>query len=208
MLEAVALVCASCGGPLSAVERLPAVVDCGFCGAVMSIAHDAQTITKPATPSDELELRAQKRIAARPKFVEELTKQLAAGRHPYEAMRDAWNMHLLFEATGEPIARLSVALARDFERDNDVPAVDALALSRLAEAYVRAVNELRTAKSTDLNLPFFTNTTAGPKHLNRTVTAQVFAELARRDPYVASTIAAPPPAPEPPKKRKKLFGLF
>ena len=176
----------------------------------MSIAHDAQTITRPATPSDELELRAQKRIAARPKFVEELAKQIAAGRHPYEAMRDAWNMHLSFESTGEPVARLAVALARDFERENGVAVTDATALSRLAEAYFKAVHELRTAKSTELNLPYFIATETGPKHLQRTVTAQVFAELARRDPYAASS-AAPPPAPatpEPPKKRKKLFGLF
>ena len=78
----------------------------------------------------------------------------------------------------------------------------------IAEAYFKAVHELRTSKSTEMNLPYFVATADGPKHLQRTVTAQVFAELARRDPYMASPIAAPAPAPEPPKKRKKLFGLF
>lgn len=64
MAEVAALVCTACGAPLGAVTSLPAVVECGFCGAAMAIAHDTQTITRPATTSDEIELRAAKRQVA------------------------------------------------------------------------------------------------------------------------------------------------
>lgn len=213
MVEITALVCAACGGPLDAVRQLPAVVPCSFCGAVMAIAHDSQTLTRPATPSDELEARYAKRQAARPKFVEDLGKMLAAGKHPYEAVRDAWNVHLAFEASAEPVARLTIALAHDFEREQNARAADANALPRIAEAYLKAISELRTVEKTEMNLPFLVANETGPKHFQRMVTAAVFAELARRDPYEPSPldVKAPPP-PEPPapepKKKKKLFGLF
>src|SRR5438309_1181244 len=106
MLEVAALVCTACGGPLAAVTPLPAVVTCGFCGAVMSIAHDSQTLTHPATATEEVLLRQAKRREAQPRFVEELGKMLSAGKHPYEAVRDAWALHLSFEATAEPLARM------------------------------------------------------------------------------------------------------
>ena len=212
MVEIGALVCTACGAPLAAVASLPAVVECGFCGAVMSVAHDAQTITRPATTSDEIELRAAQRQAAKPKFVAELGRMLAAGKHPYDAVRDAWALHLSFEAIAEPVARLTVALARDFEREQGASATDATALPRIADAYLKAIAELRFAKSTEMNLPFLTANESGPKHMSSVVTPQLFAELARRDPYETSPLG-PPAAPKPdpttdPRKRKKLFGLF
>ncbi len=223
MTDVISLVCAACGGPLDAVAQIPAVVECGYCGAVMSVAsRDVQTVTRPATPSDQLELRQQRRAAARSSFIDELAKLLAAGSHPYVAVRDAWALHLSFETTAEPIARLTVALATDFEREQGVGTVNANALGRIAEAYFKAVGELRSMTETEMNLPFLVADDSGPKHFLRKVTPQLFAELARRDPYApppvtqtethADTAAepglSPDPPPDQPKKRKKLFGLF
>jgi hypothetical protein len=215
MVEVAALVCIACGGPLDAANELPAVVECGYCGAALTVARDTQTITRPATPSDRLDALAQKRAAARPQFVDELGRILAAGASPYLAVRNAWALHLSFEATAEPIARLTVALARDFERESGVKVVDANALARIAEAYLKAIGELRAASETELNLPFLVADASGPHHLLRRVTPQLFAELARRDPEAGLPLeaaphappAAPPSAPAP-TKRKKLFGLF
>jgi hypothetical protein len=213
MVEVAALVCIACGGPLDAVTELPAVVDCGYCGAALAVANDTQTITRPATPSDRLDALAHKRAAARPLFVDELGRILAAGASPYIAVRDAWALHLSFEATAEPLARLTIALARDFEREAGVTVADANALARIAEAYLKAVGELRTATETEVNLPFLVADATGPHHLMRRVTPRLLAELARRDPDAALPLeaaphAAPEPPPPEPKKRKKRFGWF
>ena len=54
---------------------------------------------------------------------------------------------------------------------------DAMALQRLREASEYAKKELSTSKQTEINLPFITAASSGPKHLNLTLTRAKFEEL-------------------------------
>jgi len=54
---------------------------------------------------------------------------------------------------------------------------DPMALQRLKEAAEIAKKELSSSKQTDINLPFITADSAGPKHLNLTLTRAKFEEL-------------------------------
>ena len=78
---------------------------------------------------------------------------------------------------------------------------DAVVFSRIAQAYLLELDELRTSESYDMNLPFLTATASGPVHLQRTLTARTLVELAARDPRAAARPPAPSPAAPPPKKK-------
>jgi molecular chaperone DnaK len=52
-----------------------------------------------------------------------------------------------------------------------------MALQRLKEASEKAKKELSTTKTTNINLPFITATSAGPQHLNMDITRAKFDEL-------------------------------
>ena len=54
---------------------------------------------------------------------------------------------------------------------------DKMALQRLKEAAEKAKKELSTATTTNINLPFITATSEGPKHLDMTLTRAKFDEL-------------------------------
>lgn len=58
-------------------------------------------------------------------------------------------------------------LADEFKKQNEIDLrKDRLALQRLKEAAEKAKIELSSAKQTDVNLPFITADSSGPKHLN------------------------------------------
>ncbi len=56
---------------------------------------------------------------------------------------------------------------------------DPMALQRLKEAGENAKKELSSAKQTEINLPFITADSSGPKHLNLSLTRAKFEELVR-----------------------------
>ena len=56
---------------------------------------------------------------------------------------------------------------------------DRMALQRLKEAAEKAKKELSTATTTNINLPFITATSEGPKHLDMNLTRAKFDELTR-----------------------------
>ena len=56
---------------------------------------------------------------------------------------------------------------------------DKMALQRLKEAAEKAKKELSTATTTNINLPFITATSEGPKHLDMTLSRAKFDELTR-----------------------------
>lgn len=64
---------------------------------------------------------------------------------------------------------------------------DALALQRLKEAAERAKHELSTAAETEINLPYITSDTAGPKHFSMKLSRAKLEELVRE--YVEHSIA-------------------
>ncbi len=188
-----ALLCLRCGGPLTRPAQLPALVDCVFCGATMSLGQERAVLTQEATQLDVVHRRRQQ-------FHDALVAALQAGRSPFDAIRDAAVAHLALGAQAETAARIAVALVHDFEAEAGLDAAtQPQVLARIVEAYLRALDELRTHDRAELNLPFLWADAAGPRHLQRTVTARLLAELAARDPAARAPVAppAPEPAPEP-----------
>ncbi len=69
-------------------------------------------------------------------------------------------------------------LAEEFKKDNGIDLRnDKMAMQRLREAAEKAKIELSTTLSTDINLPFITADSSGPKHLNMTLTRAKLEEL-------------------------------
>lgn len=74
--------------------------------------------------------------------------------------------------------RLIDYLADEFKKSEGMDLrKDPMALQRLKEAAEKAKSELSTQMQTDVNLPFITATTEGPKHLNLTITRAKFEQL-------------------------------
>ncbi|MEE8441745.1 MAG: molecular chaperone DnaK, partial [Spirochaetia bacterium] len=69
-------------------------------------------------------------------------------------------------------------LAESFQNDYGIDlSTDRMALQRLKEAAENAKKELSGAQTTEINLPFITADSSGPKHLNYTLTRARFEQL-------------------------------
>ncbi|MDX9702249.1 MAG: molecular chaperone DnaK [Candidatus Auribacterota bacterium] len=69
-------------------------------------------------------------------------------------------------------------LAEEFTKDNGIDLrKDQMALQRLKEAAEKAKCELSSSMSTEINLPFVTADSSGPKHLNITLTRSKLEQL-------------------------------
>ena len=69
-------------------------------------------------------------------------------------------------------------LATEFKKDHGIDLrQDKMALQRLKEAAEKAKHELSSATETDVNLPFVTADSSGPKHLNIKLTRAKFEQL-------------------------------
>ncbi|MBE51107.1 MAG: molecular chaperone DnaK [Flavobacteriales bacterium] len=90
-------------------------------------------------------------------------------------------------------------LAEEFKKDENMDLrEDPAALQRLKEAAEKAKVELSSSTSTEINLPYVTATSSGPKHLVRTISRSQFEKLA--DKLIQATI-------EPCKTAMKDAGL-
>ena len=79
-------------------------------------------------------------------------------------------------------------IADEFQKSDGIDLrKDPMALQRLKEAGESAKKELSSSKQTEINLPFITADSAGPKHLNLSLTRAKFEELVRH--LVERTIA-------------------
>ena len=195
-----ALVCCRCGGPLANPEVLPALIDCLYCGTVNSATQASTSESRDWTPW-------QDRMNAIVKFTDALVVALNEGRPPFDALRISSAAHLGAAGRADTIARIALALAQDFEREAGVSIVrDPVVLSRVAQAYLRALDELHTSENYELSLPFLTADASGPKHFQRRLTAKLLAELAAREPRLDAPPPPPPPpnspTPAPPVKKK------
>ncbi|MCO6043374.1 molecular chaperone DnaK [Aeoliella sp. ICT_H6.2] len=69
-------------------------------------------------------------------------------------------------------------VADEFQKEQGIDLrKDTMALQRLQEACEKAKKELSSAQSTDINLPFITADSSGPKHLQMSITRAKFEEL-------------------------------
>ncbi|NIM19959.1 MAG: molecular chaperone DnaK [Candidatus Latescibacteria bacterium] len=74
--------------------------------------------------------------------------------------------------------RLIEYLVAEFKKDQGIDlSKDPIALQRLKEAAERAKCDLSTAVQTEINLPFITADSSGPKHLNMKITRSKFEQL-------------------------------
>ena len=191
-----ALLCCRCGGPLANPEALPALIDCLYCGTVNSVSADASAPSQDVTGYET----RKKAIAD---FTSSIVAALNAGQEPFEALRESSAAHLGIAGRADTVARIALALARDFEQEAKVSVVrDPLVLSRIANVYLLALDELRTSDSYDLNLPFLTANAQGPAHFQRKVTAKLLAELATRDPEGDAPPSKSPVSTLPAGKKK------
>ena len=173
-----ALLCFRCGGPLANPEALPAIIDCLYCGTVNAAAGEV-------TSESHLLVAWEVRKNSIAKFTEALVAALSEGRPAFDALHVCSAAHLGVAGRPDTVARIVLALAQDFERDAAISVMrDPEVLSRIAQGYLRALEELRTSESYELSLPFMTANEHGPAHLLRTLTAQGLVALARRDPHL------------------------
>jgi len=212
VVQVALLVCLRCGGPLAKVERVPAIVECEFCDAVISVGQAAPVVTSVSTHDAKREADRQ---ASRRNFLEALTASLQAGRPPFEALREASAAHLGTAGQTETLARITIALAVEFEGEKGIPLEQmGMMLARVAEGYLRALPELANAPTYELNLPFLTADHRGPRHLARTLSPEILSELAQREPGSLGKKAARARASEATEtsdgtpKKKKRFWLF
>ena len=78
-------------------------------------------------------------------------------------------------------------MAEEFKSDENIDLrQDPMALQRLKEAAEKAKVELSSSAQTEINLPYITATSSGPKHLVRTLTKAQFEKLA--DKLIQATI--------------------
>lgn len=69
-------------------------------------------------------------------------------------------------------------LVAEFKKDNGIDlSKDTMALQRLKEAAEKAKCELSSSQQTEINLPFITADSSGPKHLNMTLTRSKLEQL-------------------------------
>ena len=100
---------------------------------------------------------------------------LELGDGVFEVLATRGNNHLGGDDFDD---RLINYIAEQFKRENGVDIkADRMALQRLKEASEKAKKELSTTKSSNINLPFITATSAGPLHLNMDITRAKFDEL-------------------------------
>ena len=78
-------------------------------------------------------------------------------------------------------------IAEEFKKDSGIDITkDVLALQRLKESAEKAKHELSTAVETEINIPFITSDTSGPKHLLLKLTRAQLEDLARE--YIEKSI--------------------
>jgi len=82
---------------------------------------------------------------------------------------------------GEDIDQKIISwIADEFKKESGIDVTkDVLALQRLKESAEKAKHELSTATETEINIPFITSDSSGPKHLLLKMTRAMLEELAR-----------------------------
>ncbi|MCX2680114.1 molecular chaperone DnaK [Galbibacter sp. EGI 63066] len=100
---------------------------------------------------------------------------LELGDGVFEVLSTDGDTHLGGDDVDEKIINW---LAEEFKKDEDIDLrKDPMALQRLKEAAEKAKIELSSASQTEINLPYVTATSSGPKHLVRTLTRSKFEQL-------------------------------
>ena len=102
---------------------------------------------------------------------------LESGDGVFEVLATSGNNRLGGDDFDERIIKY---LVEEFKKDQGVDlSTDSSAMQRLKEAAEKAKIELSSMSQTDINLPYITADSTGPKHMNITLTKAKFEELIR-----------------------------
>lgn len=163
----VALTCPRCGAPLPLPQG--PYVSCAYCGASSNVGSPASVT--PPDPARE--------VAA----IEAFKVTLAKTGSAYDALAGAARLHLGPFGETDALARVVLALARDFDAAHKTAvARDPMAMARLIKGYLAAIEGIRATGAHRVHLSFFTATGKGPVDYDRTLTAADVAALCARDP--------------------------
>lgn len=198
----VELTCSRCGAPLPLPAAAAAFVCCAYCGTSLSLmgvsdgggeqggvptgapggAHDSAGRDGTASVMAEEELSAR-----RLRMIEGYRSARACGRAPYEALCQTARIELGDLGQTDALARVVVALVRDFEAESGLELFDdTVVVSRFVDAYLQTLSVLRRADSHVVELLYLTATAHGPVHYRRELSAAVIRDLAQRDPCVSA----------------------
>jgi uncharacterized Zn finger protein (UPF0148 family) len=211
-MSVVAIECKRCAGSLPLPGGGSGFVTCPYCGTSHVVSAPAMVITTEATGPSEYE---QRRAAASSAW--DTARQRSTD--PVVALRAVVAVHaypLKTEQELERAARLAEALLNGFDQTNATQVIaDKDAALRMAEAVVKAVIELHSVPTTEVNLPFLIISPAGPLHLAVEVPRTKLVELDAMGVYTVKEAPAPPPAvapkvvsPEPEAKAKRRWWPF
>ena len=162
----VALICPSCGAPLPAAAAHEPQVTCDWCR--VTVCRDAEDflVKEGSVPQPPPQEEQDRRGA----FLEAIGEGLADGE-PREVLIGALVEHMGLQDGAAVVADVTLGLASTLSDEHGVDlSRDAIALCRLAEAYLRATGELRESGTASLNLPFLGASSSGPFHLDRAIT--------------------------------------
>jgi hypothetical protein len=141
--------CGRCGAPLPRDER----ATCAYCGVTTGDA--------PAISPAQLAERSLRTIEA-------FKGTIANGADPALAISVAAREHLGPLGETDALARVVMAIVRDFERETGAKITsEPMAMSRVLDGYLKAVDAMRADGHAELDLPFLTATAQGPHHLRR-----------------------------------------
>lgn len=180
----IALTCPWCGAPLplAALTAGQPLATCAYCGSTASLngaratrAQQHQGPVAPAVSTADPNLREH--------VIETFKTARQRGASAYDALAAAARERLGPFGQTDAFARVCLALARDFDAENKTKTVDdPMCVGRMIEVYLKAIEAVRATGSYTVDMPFFTATPEGPRHFRRTLTAEIIAELAARDP--------------------------
>jgi hypothetical protein len=170
--------CLCCAGPLPLPASGAVEVTCGFCEARTNLA-DARLAVAPESRSDT---RRRAEILAF-RTIEAFKLARARGVGSRAAIHEAARAELGPAGGADTLERVVIGLAREFERATRAEIVDdPVALARILEGYLEAVNNLRFEGEYHLCLPFLASSEQGPLHFERRLTVESLAELVEREP--------------------------
>lgn len=167
-----ALVCPRCGAPLPV--DLVATPHCSYCGVGVLLRGGILEAT-----AHDSGARANVDPAA---FLQAVKTAVERGAPPAEAIQQGAREHLGVLGETDTIGRLTMAIARDFDREHPGADIvrDGIALARIAEGYVKALPSLRETGKARMNLPFLGVAASGPVHFDLAITPASIAELLAR----------------------------
>jgi hypothetical protein len=193
-MSVVAIECKHCAGSLPLPGGGSPFVTCPYCGTSHVVSAPAIVITTEATGPSAYE---QRRAAASSAW--ETARQRST--NPVVALRAVVAVHaypLKTEQELERAARLAEAILNGFDQTNATQAIaNKEAAERVAEATVKALIELHSVATTNVNLPFLFAGPSGPLHLAVDIPRAKLAELDAMGVYTVKEAPAPPAAPEP-----------